>query len=83
MNERVKLMEKHFNEYYDKKLGGRKTNTSPAVPGIPHYLEDRLTAFGRSYRNMKHLDEDYPDFVKELTKHAVKTTDAQKNKKGK
>ena len=40
-------------------------------------------AFGRSYRNMKHLDEDYPDFLKQLTGHAVKTIDAQKGKKGK
>ena len=50
----VKLMEQHFNEYYDKKLGGNKrTNTSSAVPKTPHFLEDRLTAFGRSYRNIE------------------------------
>ena len=42
-----------------------------------------MTAFGRSYRNMKHLDEDYPDFLKQLTDHAVKTIDTQKGKKGK
>ena len=32
---------------------------------------------------MKDLDEDYPDFLKQLTDHAVKTIDAQKGKKGK
>ena len=35
MDERVQFMEKHFIEYYDKKLGGRKTNTSSAVPRTP------------------------------------------------
>ena len=84
MDDRVKLMEQHFEEYYDKKLGGnKKMNTNTTVPKTPHYLEDRMTAFGRSKRNMTHLDEDYPDFLKQLTDHAVKTIDAQKGKKGK
>ena len=66
-------MEHHFDEYYDKKLGGKKTpNTNTTVSKTPHYLEDRTTAFGRSYRSMKDLDEDYPDFLKQLTDHAVK-----------
>ena len=77
-----KLTEKHFNEYYGKKLGGKKANTNSADPRTPHYLEDRVTAFGRSYRSMKHLDEDCPDFLKELSDHAIKIIDAQKNKKG-
>ena len=78
----VKRMEQHFEEYYDKKLGGSKrTNTNMTVPKTPHYLEDRMTAFGRSYRNMKHLDEDYPDFLKQLTDHAVKTIDAQRGRR--
>ena len=84
MDDWVKCMEHHFEEYYDKKLGGSKrTNTNTTVTKTPRYLEDRMPAFGRSYRNMKHLDEDYPDFVKQLTDHAVKTLDAQKGKKGK
>ena len=84
MDDWVKCMEQHFEEYYDKKLGGSKiTNTNTTVPKTPHYLEDRMTAFGRSYRNMKHLEEDYPDFLKQLTDHAVKTIDTQKGKKGK
>ena len=32
---------------------------------------------------MKDLDEDYPDFLKQLIDHAIKTIDAQKGKKGK
>ena len=84
MDDWVKCMEHHFEEYCDKKLGGSKrTNTNTTVPKTPHYLEDRMTAFGRCYRNMKHLDEDYPVFLKQLTDHAVKTIDAQKGKKGK
>ena len=80
----IRCMEHHFDEYHDKKLGGTKpTNTSTTVPKTPHYLEDRTTAFGRSYRSMKDLDGDYPDFLKQLTDHAVKTIDAQKGKKGK
>ena len=63
MDEWVKLMEGHFIEYYGRKLGGKKPNASSAVPGTPHYLGDRLTAFGRSYRNMRRLDGDYPDFL--------------------
>ena len=66
MDDWVKLMESHFAEYYDRALGGRKPNATSTVPRTPHYLGDRLTAFGRSYRNMRHLDEDYPDFLKEL-----------------
>ena len=76
MDEWVKLMESHFIEYYDRKLGSKKPNTSSAIPRTPHYLEDRLTAFGRSYRNMRHLDEDYADFFKELVDHAIRTIDA-------
>ena len=84
MDDWVRLMEQHFEEYYDKKLGGNKRrNTNTTAPKTPHYLEDRVTAFGRSYRNMKHLDEDYPDFLKQLTDHAAKTIDAQKGKRGK
>ena len=84
MDDWVKRMEHHFEEYYDKKLGGsQRTNTNTTAPRTPHYLEDRMTAFGRSCRNMKHLDEDYPDFLKQLTDHAVRTIDAQKGKKGK
>ena len=76
-------MEHHSDEYRDKKLGKKPINTSTTVPKTPHYLEDRLTAFGRSYRNMRHLGGDYPEFRKELTDHAIKTIDAQMNKKGK
>ena len=41
MDDWVKCMEQHFEEYYDKKLGGsKKINTNVTVPKTPHYLED-------------------------------------------
>ena len=83
MDEWVKLMESRFAEHCDRKVGVKKPSSSSAVPRTPHFLEGRFTAFGRSYRNMRHSDGGRLDFLREFSDHAIKTIDVQKNKEGK
>ena len=63
-----------------------KASSSTELPKTPHELEIRTRQYRHSFRSMKELNDDYPDYFTEICAHAQRTMkkrEEQGGKKGK
>jgi hypothetical protein len=72
------------NDRRQKKQG--RASSSTELPKTPHEVEIRTRQYRHSFRSMKELNDDYPQYFQEICAHAAKTMkkrEEQGGKKGK
>jgi hypothetical protein len=87
-----KAIEERFQEEQDKmnfrtenkgkgkEKGKEEGGKGQTVPKVPHETAYKKKAYSRSYKMLRDLNTDHPDFLTALTNHAVETTIRRESK---